>query len=169
MKILAIDPGINNYAFSVVTHKPDVIFAGHLNNPIKSIKPIDSEANILLYKQEILTLIDFIELETQDIIAMERYQTRGHKNVQIELVNVMLGVVAALFPSQLKLYTPATWKNYIKRLKGTNDMYKLLGRKDITPHIADSIGIAAYTLSKCYKVNLLDALMKGDWTWKTKS
>jgi len=164
MKVLAMDPGVKNYAYSVITDKPDIIFTGHLNNPLQSIKQNELRSNICDYKRDIRNLFKKINFTKGDIIAIERYQSRGHKNLQIELVNIMIGVIAGKIIVEkhenysLFLITPSTWKNFIKNKYGTNEMTKIITDKNLSPHIKDTIGIATYIFEKKYNTKILDKL-----------
>ena len=166
LKILAMDPGIKNYAFSIVTDKPDVIYAGHLEYPICSLKYKDLAKDVEAYKNEVCNILTSCNLSFKDAIAIERYQSRGHKNIQIELINVMLGVIACMFTNQVILITPSTWKNAIKRKYATHDMYKIIDKKELSPHIADTIGIASYTMQKYYDKDILNRLLEVEWSWQ---
>lgn len=163
MKIWAIDPGINNFAFSLVSDKPDVLFIGHLKNTIQSIKKDDIEAQICSYKWEIEEIIPKLNLNKKDKIVIERYQPRGTKNLQIELINIMIGIIADKFEHQLLLLTPSTWKNYIKKIYSTNNMTEIIKNKNISPHIKDSIGIASYVFERHYNKSILETLSNETW------
>jgi len=163
VKIIAMDPGVANFAFSVVTDQPDIPFIGQLENPIQSIKKDDLEVQVCCFKWEIDTLISKIGLAMEDRIVVERYQPRGPRNPQIELVNVMIGIIADKFEHQLILITPAVWKNYIKKQYGTNKMTQLLKEKSISPHIKDSIGLASYIFERYYNKPVLKELIDGRW------
>ena len=45
-------------------------------------------------------------------------------------------------------------------------MHKILAKKELSPHIADTIGIASYIMQKYYDKNILDYLLEEEWSWK---
>lgn len=161
MKICAFDPGVCNHAYSVISLKSlDILSIGHLDNPISSLKEKDLENNVKLYLWEIENLLNKIEYEPLcDKLVIERYQSRGnYRNNQIELVNVMIGVLVGHYPNAF-LVMPATWKTFIKRHYQTNNMLELLEASQLSPHIADATGMAAYYAERyCQQSNILERL-----------
>lgn len=164
MKILSIDPGVQNYAFSLITNEPNIIFSGHLQSPIKSITQENFKSNICLYKKDIRILLKKANLNKDDIVVIERYQSRGHRTLQIELINIMLGIiidkliVESYKKQQVYLITPATWKLFIKNKYGTNNMAKIINKKELSIHIKDTIGLATYIFEKKYNIEILNKL-----------
>jgi len=165
MKILSIDPGIRNFAFSIISDKQDVLLSGHLINTIQNINN-EMENEILLYKDAISTVLKKAKLKKDDYIVIERYQSRGHKGTQIEIVNAMIGITGCLF-ERLILIAPVVWKNYMKKKYGTNDMHKLIKVDGLTPHMADSIGLGSYVMERRLNYeNFFTNLLSKEWTWK---
>lgn len=161
MKILSIDPGVHNYAYSLISDESDekVLFKDHLKNPLQSIKKGDITDNLKLYLWEITDLLKKASLREDDYIIAERYQPRGHRNNQIELVNIMLGILADKVHNRIILVMPTTWKTYMKNKYGSNDMLKLLKVKCESEHIADSIGIGAFAFERYFNKNIMSYLI----------
>jgi hypothetical protein len=63
------------------------------------------------------------------------------------------------------LVTPATWKSFIKKRYGLNDMLKLLEKPKLTPHMADATGMAIYYAEKyCEQEKVLEHLKNTQWS-----
>ena len=166
MTIIAFDPGIKNYGYSALSTEPlNIIKAGHLKNPISSIKQDSLKESIKLHLWEINDLLEHIGFrDTQDKIIIERYQSRGYRNLQLELVNVMLGVLLGHYDALPVM--PATWKTFIKRHYGSNDMMHLLQNSNLSPHMADATGMAIYYAEKyCDREKLVDQLKSVMYSW----
>jgi len=160
MKILALDPGVHNYAYSLVSDAPALICCGHLSNTIQALTPKDFRTNALLFKDALNIVLEQAQLAATDCIVAERYQTRGHNTIQIELINIMTGIIADQFPNQLLLITPVTWKTHIKRKYNTPDVQTYITTPNLTPHIKDTLGLSVYVFEKFYaKSTFLDQLL----------
>lgn len=161
MKILGIDPGINNFAYSLITDvpQPTVLFSGHLKNTIQNIAGTNLLEQSNKYIISIEELIKKAELDKKDKIVIERYHSRGFRNNQTELVNIMIGCLISKMLYQTVLVLPVTWKNHVKNNYGTNKMSSLI-KGLASNHVKDSIGIASYFIEKTYKLKILDHLMK---------
>jgi hypothetical protein len=162
VKIISFDPGSRNFAYAVLTiEPPNILLVGHLNNPIVSLKENDLKNNVAFYLWEIKGLLDKIEyLEGQDKIIIERYQSRGnYRNTQLEATNIMIGVLLGQLYDIL-LVMPATWKSFIKRRYTQNNMLKLLQNTQLTPHMADAIGMAIFYIEKYYKKERILNILK---------
>jgi len=161
MKILAIDPGIYNFAYCVVDNKFKITAIGHLDNPIQSIKKDDLMDNLNLFKWDIENLIKKSKLQKKDFVVVERYQSR-HRGIQTELVNIMIGIIAEkLKNSNLILVMPAIWKTYMKRhcSMKKKGMKKLLNLENISEHMADAIGIAIYAFGRYFGTKIMEPLL----------
>lgn len=169
MTIIAFDPGVKNFAYSILTTEQPTILSGHLNNPIFSIKEADVKNSVALFLWEIGELLNRVNYKESDGLVIERYQSRGgYKNSQIELVNVMLGALLAHYDALPIL--PTTWKSYMKRVYGTNDMLYLLQNSQLSPHMADATGMAIYYAEKHGSSNrLVDSLKSVMWSWTLES
>lgn len=164
--IVALDPGVKNFAYSVLSiESPTIILSGHLKNPIFSIKEADVKNSVSLFLWEISDLLKQIDYSDRDKIIIERYQSRGgYKNSQIEYVNVMIGVLLGHYDALLVM--PATWKGFMKRTYGSNDMLHLLQNSNLSSHMADAIGIAIYYAERyCEKEKLVDQLKSAMESW----
>ena len=163
MKILAIDPGIYNFAYCVIDDKSKIISIGHLDNPIQSIKKDDLEDNLKLFSWGIKEVIQSANLKKDDFVVIERYQARGHKGSQIECVNIMIGIIADMIDNNLILVMPGTWKVYMKKNYGMGkkgSMKKILNLENVTDHMADSVGIAAHAFERYFNIKIMEPLLK---------
>lgn len=80
-----------------------------------------------------------------DVLAGERYMTRGIKGPTIESVNIMIGAVEnspAFWPQMIKVIPAATWKNAVKR--AGIDLKSEYKRVRVTPHQLDAVLIGLY-------------------------
>lgn len=80
-----------------------------------------------------------------DVLAGERYMTRGIKGPTIESVNIMIGAVEnspAFWPQMIKVIPAATWKNAVKR--AGIDLKAEYKRVRVTPHQLDAVLIGLY-------------------------
>lgn len=125
IKILSMDPGTTNYAWSVMRvgiikgkFRIKLIASGILQNPIREPLKVMEQAEA--YEEEILSIED--TYGPFDAIIMERFQTRGLKGKTIESIGFMIGRMTACF--DLTLYTAATWKNAFNRVNDLKDLYE---------------------------------------------
>ena len=76
---------------------------------------------------------------------MERFMARGMKGTTIELVNIMIGYLSAMWKSRnkrsFKLLTAAQWKNEWNRRSDLKEFYK---KASCEVHQVDAIGIGMY-------------------------
>ena len=167
-KIIAFDPGVRNFAYSILSieQPATTILSGHLKNPIFSIKEADVKNSVSLFLWEVEDLFKRIGYNNeQDRIIIERYQSRGvYKNNQIELVNMMIGILLGHYDALPVM--PSTWKTFIKRRYGSSDMLHLLQNSNLSPHMADATGMATFYAERyCEKEKLIDQLKSTMQSW----
>jgi Holliday junction resolvasome RuvABC endonuclease subunit len=153
--ILALDPGVNNFAWSVI--KNDRVYrCGFVQDPVKDLTGDSLMAELKIYRKEMLALIK--KYKPQALIA-ERFMVRGRwLGATCEKINIMLGVLADICVAKkidLYLITSALWKNSFNRAYGAatlNNLYKT-AKKDLKmpAHIIDSTLIGYYMGNKTLK------------------
>lgn len=128
--VLSMDPGTTNYAASVLRFAPGprlkmkVLGTKLVENTVRNPAALNVEYR--RFMSEILILES--EFGPFDLVVAERFQSRGLKGTTIESINMMLGVLATMYP-QLALYTASTWKNSFNRrfnedgVKALNELY----------------------------------------------
>jgi len=151
-KILSFDPGKINFAYSL-REDDKVIFYGMLQHYITDLSNFSAQATKL--KWEITDLLKRCDLnpDTDHAIA-ERFMARpgNSRGCLNEFVNLQIGLIASwIIPIEFHLVTASTWKNYMKRKYGTNDMLvvtKKLGMVKMVSHEADAVGIGMWDYEK---------------------
>jgi len=146
---LGIDPGSTSFGYSVVSYskkmQPKVLETGTLTNTVRSlVKAEDPEAQAILFSNEVDSIIIRHKVKR---VAAERYQNRGIKGSQIELVSMMLAKF--LYDSMyegvpITFVTAAQWKNRINRVHDLKQMYVDGKMLKIEPHEIDASLIAMY-------------------------
>lgn len=154
MRILAMDSGKHNFAFAVLDESPHLIGTGHIKFTITSLEQKLMQEQLTKFRRSIVKLVT---KSRADEIYIERYLAR-FKGLNNEVINLSIGTILGLTDTTTCLVTPASWKNYIKRTYGTNDMFHLLRGKSNgwTIHQCDAIGIGLYIVE-----NKLDLAGKG--------
>lgn len=150
LTVLAMDPGIANYAWSVVqTNRSGTVLrvlgSGKVVNTIRDLT-YNVSGQTEAFVNEVETLIAHYDV---NCIAVERFQSRGFGGTTIELVNNMIGLlmtyVVVRCPVVLtRMITPAQWKNTWNR---TGSLDKFYTQVSCSVHQADSIGIGLYCLA----------------------
>lgn len=113
IRVLSMDPGTAAYAASVLTVSPSderlrvrVDGTCMVKNTVRDMKKL--VLHVKAFQSEMRRLTR--NHGPFDLVVAERFQSRGNKGTTIESINVMLGVLATMYP-QLVVYTAATWKN----------------------------------------------------------
>jgi len=166
-RILSIDPGKKNLAFSIVTSKPNIEYVG-LIEPSLIMKTKYFKDTLKEFKQQ---LIEIIEKTKYDSLIIERYLTR-RRDQNIEFINIIIGMFLSLSKNPV-LITPAQWKVYMNKKYKTNVMTDLLKNKihryktifnyTISEHEADAIGIGIYYIEKMNNISILKKLQSKKW------
>ena len=148
LRILAFDPGSNNFAWSVLdVSRPfsvKLLGTGMLKNTVKELTGcVRQQYDDFIFEVSALC----IEYEVDHIIA-ERFMHRpGIKGLTMELVGQMLGILLTKWiewgkePESMKLITASQWKNEWNRFSDLKAFYDKVG---CTVHQVDSIGIGLY-------------------------
>jgi len=142
-RILALDPGTKNCAYSVIeldmrTHfnqklgtikatkyEFKIVAQGMIRNPISDMKHLSKQAKA--FRSELISLLDEHKV---DALAAERFQSRGFRNVTGECVSAMLGIMATLpgprfvLPYRSDEWIDATARPPIKMLTVTASTWK---------------------------------------------
>ena len=168
--IVGIDPGVKNFAVSIqeisirshryegkkklLNFSTKVIKSGLLKNTVSKIDKTLPE-QFMKFRAELLLII---KKYNPVIIGIEQYQNRGFKafGSQIEIVNIMIGMISAMKQMQDIQIMPISaivWKNAIKRSSGDKErlrnIYKVC---PFAPHEMDAFLIGQYSVYE-----LLDA------------
>lgn len=145
MKIIALDPGKKNFAFSVMEDRK-VVECGYLK-PLKSLKWDDFEEEAAGFRSRWFDMLLKFE---PDCVLAERFMARpgGNGGAVGEYINVMLGIISTVNASKgipTHLVTSSQWKNYLNARYG-----KVATMKEHFPHLsvheADALGIAVYAM-----------------------
>ncbi len=157
---LGLDPGTQNFAWSVLSKSGRVKNTGMLSSTIKDLKGGVKES-METFVHDIQFLCDHYKVTH---IGIERFMTRGNKGVTIELINQMIGglihyVTSNRKGTHIKLITAAQWKNNVNKNQSLEAIYKL-ANKTLTVHQIDSIGIASYIADLYTDENLTSKLEK---------
>lgn len=174
MRVLAFDPGKDNFAYALLDDErcvrhgfvPTVTSLAHFSH-------IDEAQHMLRKFDELIE-----PLATTDTVWFERMMYRpgqGAGNVN-ELINVMIGMlVTRALAHKCRTFpvTPATWKNHYRRQRNVEGEFSMVTRRmavkqpkgsptktkmtdvvgvldgqpgaaKLTPHEGDAIGIASY-------------------------
>ena len=165
--ILSFDPGTENMAFCVLDYQ--TLELHRVGKLLTTITKQNSYRQRKAYRNQIQRLLD--TYKPQYVVA-ESYQNRGmFRGAQVELVNLMLGILIDKFPG-LELVQASTWKGHMRRQyindpkvqkqyikKGKKsyrfEMEHLLESKTISIHEMDAIGIGVYKAEKLRNENNL--------------
>lgn len=163
--ILGIDPGTNNFAYSVheitsvkngvVTTKP--LQRGLIFNTVRDLRSRAPRNELPDFIANVMTIIEKYPIS---MWIAERYMIRpGAGGSTIESINIMLGALAqVLHPLPFRLIPASEWKNAVQRSGHHTlvDLYQVLGAEDsvkvtrpdqITVHEIDACHIAEYGAS----------------------
>lgn len=142
--LVGLDPGKNNFGFSVVKVKFEppfrykVVTTGLVENVVYDLtKGIRFQSRP--FKKEVSSLL---RSNGADVLIAERYQNRGRMmGNTIELVNYMLGVMDSLRVQDYVVITASQWKNAFNRHYDLKEFYKEI---PLVPHRVDATLIALY-------------------------
>lgn len=124
--LLALDPGTNNFAASVIKCKNKngklvvrLVGTSMIKEAVKDV--INCQKAALDFKNK---LVDLKTKYDFDCIVAERFQTRGLRGKTVECINIMLGIILNEFQDMdVTLLTAATWKNRYNTNSSLNDLY----------------------------------------------
>lgn len=100
--------------------------------------------------------------KSPDLVATERYMTRGIKGKSIECVSMMNGILASTVTAKgvtFILYSAASWKNSINRIVDLKELYKEC-QKQLKPHEIDASFIALSSYMKYNAIKWQDPMCK---------
>jgi Holliday junction resolvasome RuvABC endonuclease subunit len=142
MIILSLDPGKINFGFAVIQYdtSTELLLAGRFGSSIEDLTTnVECQVSSLARRIE-----DKIERFKPDKITCERYMTRLRADLNNEVVNIAIGVVLAIGRAHkipVELVGAGTWKNYMQRTYGNNDMCDIFAHA-YSDHASDAVGIA---------------------------
>ena len=147
MKILGLDPGTQNFAYSVLEIKarngrayPTVLEAGQYKDTnLQLRKDSDINAQITVFKEQIAQHMDSILYDDCRVIV-ERFQTRGWRGSGIEAIGIMIGCILFLTASlkiPVRVVTASSWKNRVGK-ETMKELYGIGKAMSVTPHEIDA-------------------------------
>lgn len=158
MRVLAFDPGKNNFAYAVGQDGSLESF-GFVTALLDDLTA-DVTGQVLRLAEEFQGLV---KTHQPDVIVAERFMIRPGAQGQganSEFINISLGVlISVAAPLEVQIIPAATWKNHWSHryppAEGKFEMQACLERgtraypggrrKRLTTHEADAIGIMAWT------------------------
>ncbi len=148
MRIIALDPGKQNFAAAVMDGRK-VVETRYLR-PIKSLLWENFADEVKAFRDDYFKYISEIE---PDCVLAERFMARPgvQQGAVGEFINIMLGVISVVNASKgipTHLVTSAQWKTYIAKRYG--ELPRSRGMRYHFPHLsvheADALGIAVYAM-----------------------
>jgi hypothetical protein len=136
MRILGIDPGIRNCAYSVINHRGQLIASGMIKHTITELRTPGLKDSLVAFGREVQKLIK--RHGVTNMVA-ERFISRGLKGSQGEMISMMLGHL--VFHHDCHLLLSSTWKNQVNKQFDLKAAYRAYG---LVPHIIDASLIATY-------------------------
>lgn len=117
VNILALDPGSVNFAWSIITYRPDgkykITAAGMIQNVINDLK-IGMLPKGWLFHAEMEALVKRFNIQE---IVVERFMSRGSfGGGGMEAICLELGIVLMVAEKEFMMLTSASWKNAFNRL-----------------------------------------------------
>lgn len=151
IRMLGLDPGTNNFAFSVVEgngKKFNILEHGMIRNPFKGMKGDDVGQRGRKFVLEVREIVRYFKITHG---TAERFQTRGPKGTTVEEVSVSLGLLwgVGIKPNNLRFITAAQWKNEWNRRYDLKAFYATCG---IVPHQVDATNIGLYGLDLLFNI-----------------
>lgn len=157
VRCLAFDPGVNNFACSILRGR---LKHGKLKFRIDGtcmIKHSIAEPKVYLRSQATAFKKEFGSILRKygpfDICIAERFQSRGFGGNTIENINMMLGIMATMFKGKdMRIITAATWKNAFNRQMDLKECYAERKHYDTikTDHEFDASMIGVYRMSQVF-------------------
>ena len=175
--VLAMDPGKDWYAWSILDGEGHLLDTGMIKTPVHEFKFMFFRRQVLAFTKEIQ---DLLARHAYFAVVAERYQIRGTGSVGevCEFVNLMLGIVTAEAlhrpaPRPHLDFMPAgVWKNWLSTvmlgasglIDATPDVFgypfvtkqaskrKVRGVLPIKEHQFDSIGIGLWFIAREVRV-----------------
>lgn len=161
VKILGIDPGKVNAAFAVIEvqlspFRYRILEHGMLLDTLTEMVGSDIQVRADRFKREVRKII---RKHKPTYLIAERYQTRGPKGTNVELVNVMLGLLLSVGIKNTCLITASQWKNQWNKVYKLDDFYQEAG---VVVHQIDAVNIAFYGASVWFGVPFFQQLSNLD-------
>ena len=144
-QILGIDPGVKNFACSLVTgtDSPDFLdlhmtFQKHYGEDDLPLQ--DSTVDeVFVFASTFKELLVSLNVNQDSFVIIERYEYRGHTTGKtIEQVNLMIGIMAYVCPCPCRLIRPTDWKTFRNRRP------EVICGMGPTDHEEDALNMALY-------------------------
>jgi hypothetical protein len=165
VRILGLDPGTNNFAYSVLSSDEELDENGLLIYRIEKRGLILSTVRDLrsgAMRKQMATfheaISEILAGNTLDLWIGERYMIRrGQGGSAIESINLMLGSLVALLDVPCRVMPASEWKNTVNKIAPLEETYEALSaggaqlKTDpdrITVHEVDAAHIAAFGIGK---------------------
>jgi hypothetical protein len=162
--IIGGDPGIVNFGLAVIdTNLVKVLWSGFHSAAISNLtnnllkkkvkKLILTYPNFSVQLDNYLRVCQFhLQAWHPQQLVFERYQSRNFKGINIEKINLMIGLWAGLayrYGIPTRVITAAAWKNTL-RASGIDllQIYADQALLGITPHMVDSVLLASFVGSE---------------------
>ncbi len=132
MIVFSADPGTKNFAYTIQKvsfdgdkFKLKFLGTGMLKSPVIDLTGYNAQTQLRHFKKQLKRIK---KKYNPDVVAMERFQSRGNGGSTIEAINMMLGMVPIVF-GKVNVYFPtaATWKNRTKPYFDLKNAYKHYG------------------------------------------
>jgi Holliday junction resolvasome RuvABC endonuclease subunit len=165
MKILGIDPGINECAYCIVNDKREIVDAGLIANTYKTKGRVDTLAKITEMSLELRSVLE--GLPKVDVTAIEATTAfaNGHRNIDTIARMAMASGCAfgAANTESLIFVRPQKWKSKKNKFENhqtfmddldtaqVDKFYKLISKVDDSKkhNVIDALGIALWALDNC--------------------
>ncbi len=141
--ILGIDPGKDNYAWTIISPKGRVINSGFLQNRITTLARGDYECVENCY----LELKELVKRSGASRVYFEQFAARQFGTSLSQFVNMMNGLLTAICIEQGVEHIgimPSSWKNAINKVGTLDRLYAMAAQQNVAPHSVDSICIGIY-------------------------
>ena len=141
-----MDPGTNNYAYSVIRVKLnpfryEILEHGMIKHRVKEMNGLGVGLDMKRFAGEIRKLKRKYNI---DFAIAERFMTRGHGGTTIEAISAMLGIVGLIFGTECCFISAAVWKNAFNKLYDLKKVYTELLKYGIENHRVDAVSIGLY-------------------------
>lgn len=160
---LGLDPGTVNFGYCIFDPTNKKIKFGMMNNPLGKGSG-DVAGSLIDFVTEIYNIVERYKIKK---MFAERYQIRGFRNPNIELVNLMLGTLVGVFGRDIGLVTASEWKRYFSsNVLSSDDLYNILRLKlkcskiAFPNHCMDALLLALYSCGRKYKITREEKMLK---------
>jgi hypothetical protein len=159
MIIIGGDPGVVNFGIVVIdSNQHKVLWVGfhsatisHLGNNLLKRKGL-VHPNFLMQSKNYLRVCQlFMRAYQPQQLVFERYQARSVRGLNIELINIMVGLWAGFAASlnvPTRVLTAAAWKNTLSALNvDLEQIYQEQALLHVPSHWVDALMLASFVAS----------------------